>query len=231
MKTSETKQKFTIVAVDTRDPLDAFCMLSKASNAMNEPSILFTDEVGAEKVKQAGLQCEWTKITEIPPISSREEYSKFMISGIGTYFPYNETLKRGGHFLVTQCDGYPINPDKWQDKFLDYDYIGAPFCYNESIVGNGGFSLRSAYLYKVMRENPQFFRYVGDEDYVISYIFRPKLEFFGVKFAPLHIAQQFSTETGNYLRNPTKDTFGFHSREFCKKYGIPDKHYHKTDET
>jgi len=56
--------------------------------------------------------------------------------------------------LIVQGDGYVISPDLWEDDFLDYDYIGAPWsplgpnehCNNTpwvNRIGNGGFSLRS----------------------------------------------------------------------------------------
>ena len=31
------------------------------------------------------------------------------------------------HVLVIQDDGHIVNPDIWDDNFLDYDYIGAPW--------------------------------------------------------------------------------------------------------
>ena len=55
--------------------------------------------------------------------------------------------------LITQADGFIINPHKWTDIFLEYDYIGAPFpdepqygFTGDTRVGNGGFSLRSKKL-------------------------------------------------------------------------------------
>ena len=61
------------------------------------------------------------------------------------------------YVLIIQEDGFVINNDKWQDVFLNYDYIGAPFpippitdniSYRDPFgnlcrVGNGGFSLSS----------------------------------------------------------------------------------------
>ena len=59
------------------------------------------------------------------------------------------------HCIVCQLDGYPINPSQWDESWLKYDYIGAPWpngwlAYHgypfDSRVGNGGFSLRSKRL-------------------------------------------------------------------------------------
>jgi len=61
--------------------------------------------------------------------------------------------------LLVQPDGFVINPDKWDNQFFEYDYIGAPW---EQVphsyldpwgkphrVGNGGFSFRSKKLLDV----------------------------------------------------------------------------------
>ena len=31
------------------------------------------------------------------------------------------------HCLLIQSDGFVLFPDKWDDSWLDYDYIGAPW--------------------------------------------------------------------------------------------------------
>ena len=31
------------------------------------------------------------------------------------------------HVLIVQWDGYIINSKKWDSRFLNFDYIGAPF--------------------------------------------------------------------------------------------------------
>ena len=70
--------------------------------------------------------------------------------------------------MIMQADGYPVNAKSWSDKFLEYDYIGAPWnrviSRNEQYsvplqphsqiidltvngcVGNGGFCIRSKRL-------------------------------------------------------------------------------------
>ncbi|MFM6811478.1 MAG: DUF5672 family protein, partial [Dolichospermum sp.] len=71
--------------------------------------------------------------------------------------------------LVTQGDGFIINPQFWSEEFLNYDYIGAPWRkqshlvnsqgqtvnildLNKNRVGNGGFSLRSKRLLELCSE-------------------------------------------------------------------------------
>lgn len=62
--------------------------------------------------------------------------------------------------LTVQPDGFAINPHAWDDRFWEYDYIGAPWpwmwgggpYWPGPIVGNGGFSLRSRKLYQALLE-------------------------------------------------------------------------------
>jgi hypothetical protein len=62
--------------------------------------------------------------------------------------------------LTVQPDGFAINPQAWDDRFWEYDYIGAPWpwmwgggpYWPGPIVGNGGFSLRSRKLYRALIE-------------------------------------------------------------------------------
>lgn len=83
------------------------------------------------------------------------------------YFAYSEFCVEEMHkhvetdfCLTVQLDGFAVNPDLWDSKFLDYDYIGAPWrsTWSRKLpeayrVGNGGFSLRSQ---KFLREGAKF---------------------------------------------------------------------------
>jgi hypothetical protein len=59
--------------------------------------------------------------------------------------------------LTVQPDGFAVNPQAWDDRFWEYDYIGAPWpwmwgggpYWSGPIVGNG-FSLRSRRLYQAL---------------------------------------------------------------------------------
>jgi len=97
------------------------------------------------------------EIVKIPPMNSIDDYSYFMVYELDKYI-------NTSHVLIVQEDGYVVNPDKWDNSFLDYDYIGAPwplpvdsFSYrdrdgNIQRVGNGGFSLRTKKLLGVARK-------------------------------------------------------------------------------
>ena len=163
------------------------------------------------------------KINEIDYIG----YSKFIVYELYKYINTDFAL-------IIQDDGFIINPGKWNDDFLKYDYIGAPFPIpqpNDNIsyrdpfgnlirVGNGGFSLRSKKILSLPTElNLEWKPYFGyyNEDGFFAVHNKHLLENNGCKFAPIDIAAKFSVEhTTNETLNITP--FGFHGKH--------SKYYH-----
>ena len=123
--------------------------------------------------------------------------------------------------LVVQHDGYILRPQKWDDNFLNYDYIGAPWGKGlhfapdgtEVRVGNGGFSLRSQKLLRSLTELGLPYAasdiHSSHEDIIICDYYRNKLEDYGVKFAPVEVAARFSLET--HCTESDYKSFGFHN--------------------
>ncbi|MDR5736682.1 DUF5672 family protein [Caballeronia sp. LZ019] len=112
--------------------------------------------------------------------------------------------------LVIQWDGYVADPDAWSDEFFNYDYIGArwPWHNDGMSVGNGGFSLRSTKLMRLLASDEFPLRDGIYEDKLIGRIYRPLLESkYGIRFAPNDVADRFSYENSH----PPGPTFGFHS--------------------
>lgn len=168
------------------------------------------------------------------PEFSLDEYNKFMIDD---YHKYINT----DYVLHVQYDGFVINAGRWEDDFLNYDYIGAlwpenhiddPPILEDTRVGNGGFTLRSKKLLVALKDN---FKYDGsiskrwnkpyNEDALICRKWRSELEKIGVKFAPKNIAAKFSIENEHqpeYAGQSFSDlssikTFGFHNKSFKLK--------------
>lgn len=139
-----------------------------------------------------------------PDIRSKEEYSNLCI---------NELYKHvsTSHLLIFQYDGYVNNWKAWDNTWLKYDYIGAPWWYNDGCdVGNGGFSLRSRRLMEIVATDPHIIEF-HPEDHQICRTYRSYLESkYGIKFAPKEVAEKFSFEG---FRQPDKflsDQFGRH---------------------
>lgn len=124
------------------------------------------------------------------------------------------------HVVIFQHDGYPINLQKWDDMFLDYEYIGRMdldqnisknkfFSFKENRNGvhfNGGFSIRSRDLIKRCKDIPlEEFKKIHDklghhnEDIVIlDYLDYNKLPKKSI------ITRNFSS------KSEKSDSFGFH---------------------
>lgn len=151
------------------------------------------------------------------------------------------------HTLVVQSDGFAVNPDTWDPEFLNYDYIGAcwPCMWDgpRSIVGNGGFSLRSQRLLKALREinvRWQLSDWEGDprldqrdhyvlnpdkslpEDILVCQWYRPQLEAdYGIKFCPVELANKFSVESIHPVTQSwLGKSFGFHGVTAAPYYGV-----------
>lgn len=162
------------------------------------------------------------------------EYNRYMIYNLWRHVSTS-------HCLVIQADGYVINQKNWDEIFLQYDYIGAPWPISEEAyidpfgrhqrVGNGGFSLRSQKLLLVPENDNvpweindnNFYRHMGvhlySEDGNICVHNRHIFEKNGCRFAPLEIAAKFSIESPLEDLDQT-NPFGFHKLFPNKKLRI-----------
>lgn len=146
-------------------------------------------------------------VVRIPKISSIEEYSRFIIKDLTDYVDTQ-------HVLVAQWDGFIWKPELWDNTFLQYDYIGAPWPDNilfkgvpkHFTVGNGGFSLRSKRLQDFLKKDDNITMHRA-EDVAICQLNRAYLEAKGFNFAPLELAKKFSWEC--LEQSPA---FGVHAR-------------------
>lgn len=114
--------------------------------------------------------------------------------------------------LLVQNDGYITDASQWNNEFLKWDYIGAlwPIPSDEDKVsyrtpkgnlvrvGNGGFSFRSRRLLRAPTVLGLEFTDNGTgfwhEDGFLCVHFGDVLKDAGIKFAPVELAAQFSTE-------------------------------------
>ena len=132
------------------------------------------------------------------------DYSRFMMKELTDHFDTS-------HVLTIHADGYVLNPDAWDNEWLQYDYIGATWWYKDNCnVGNGGFSLRSKKLCKILAEYE--LEHIHPEDHHICRTYRAALENLGIKFAPEDVANKFSIEAYGVPppHNKYDNQFGFH---------------------
>ena len=162
-----------------------------------------------------------------------------------TYQEYNDFILSIGHWistefaLVIQDDGFVTTPEMWDPRFLEYDYIGAPWpaepswvdqqrlsaeirgVFPHNRVGNGGFSLRSR---RFMEASAEFKTCggLGEDAFLCTKNYQHMVEK-GIKFAPMDLAYKFSYENplleyGHHwnasVELKTQEHFGFHGRQF-----------------
>jgi hypothetical protein len=167
------------------------------------------------------------EVVKIPTLNYIE-YSKFIVYELHKHINTE-------YALIIQDDGFVIDANKWDNKFLEYDYIGAPFKVpnlNDNIsyrdpfgnlirVGNGGFSLRSKKILSLPSElNLEWKSYFGyyNEDGFFAVHNRHLLEAEGCKFAPIDVAAKFSIEYDIDETNGI-EPFGFHGKH-SKYYSL-----------
>ena len=130
--------------------------------------------------------------------------------------------------LNVQHDSTIIDAEYWNNRFLDYDYIAAPWPMGiiqasdmvagriekiPNVVGNGGFSLRTR---KYVEESAKLDWFHKNEDLNICVFNYETMVEKGIKFAPPELGSEFAVEhpvpTKSFTRSLlfTYNSFGFH---------------------
>jgi len=145
------------------------------------------------------------------------KYNRFIFEELHQYVDTS-------HCLVIQYDSWVLNPELWDNDWLQYDFCGAPWEWRTNSyltdggervrVGNGGFSIRSRILLsapkKLGLELEQRQGYWNEDGNICCYWRKEFLEF-GIKYAPVEVAARFSYETPVPENNFGKmKFFGFH---------------------
>ena len=142
-----------------------------------------------------------------------EEGQRWQAYELGKYFhtPF---------MLHIETDGFPFNFNLWEDEFLNYDYIGAPWpshClrYGQHEVGNGGCSLQSKKFREVLWNNRHlYWKGCPSDVFFVTPAIMAEHNLAGVKIAPKDIAIRFSYENPmpEYPEWNYAKSFGFHGK-------------------
>jgi hypothetical protein len=157
------------------------------------------------------------------------------------------------YVLLIQDDGHVVNPMQWTDEFLNYDYVGAPWPFEDSWVekqpeklrpylrknfpknrvGNGGFSLRSKKFLEFSSQYDSCDEW--GEDIFLCNIKYDEAIAYGIKFAPFDLAVKFSYENplielGDHWDNFNTEFFGgrhfgWHGKNFSNTQELMDLKY------
>ena len=152
----------------------------------------------------------------IDEMKSIDDFNYNMVYNLGDYIDTD-------YVLLVHYDGFVVHPEKWQDAFLDYDYIGSPWPLpkvegtfldangNLCRVGNS-VSIRSKRLLNYPKKAGIPFETDDGcmhEDGFLCVSIRHLLEAEGMRIAPLELAAQFGREH-TIAENKGIDTFVFH---------------------
>ena len=156
---------------------------------------------------------------DLPKQNNKDAYDEFCSTRLHECF-------KTSHALVCQLDGFPVRWDKWDEDFLNYDYIGAPWpdgflraggINSDARVGNGGCSLRSMRLCRALT-NAKWVPMA--DDVFISAMQKQHLESVGARFADPMTAARFAIEFPNPEHNQIGQPFAFHDVKLHPQYKI-----------
>ena len=201
----------TVVAVDgTANAAASLASLATAASRMAFARALLLSPVRPDGLASGAANVDWI---EIPPLTLKG-YNQFCLADLHRFVATS-------HCLTVQPDSRIVNPGAWDDGWLAFDYIGAPWPPGHTgtpyRVGNSGFCLRSRRLLEATASLPND-SYVwrgqvkpsSRDDVITCVMYRERLEGLGLRFAPVEIAARFSFESATPESPALGDQFGTH---------------------
>lgn len=195
-----------LVTVNCVDPYEGLKALAVSSKNIKFNSVKLISNFDP---KVNFLSYEFIKIDKLNLI----EYNLFQLIEINKYITAD-------YMLNIETDGFVINSNLWDDRFLDFDYIGAPWPPNWNLkqyVGNSGFSIRSKKFLDIsniiIRNNMDVIKkHPVNFDITLCNELYDTLIKFGIKFADRELAYRFSKELFVGDLSHIKSHFGFHGK-------------------
>lgn len=208
-ETVTSSKSVTLVCVDCVDPNLAVAALDMSRKGCEFARVLLLSDK-APKVIPEGID-----FVQIPSLDLHG-YQLFCLREL---WKWTHT----SHVLTIETDGWVLRPEKWNDAWLQYDYIGAPWQKAEysskSRVGNSGCCLRSRRLLQLTANlatderlsNPLYGKLAAD--IFTCYNLYDELVDAGIAFASPEIAAAFSVEKETEFGKTRKTCFGYHGRD------------------
>lgn len=197
----------TLVCVETREHELAAMAVDDCMEVSEFGDVLvLTDKV---KVFDALLDRPGVRFVEVEDWPDKVGWSRSWWYDVPPLLRTRQTLN-------IQWDSWIWQPEMWRDEFLQYDYIGAPWWYDDRNVGNGGFSLVSTALKRyVAKHRDKFPCDTSVDDDLLCRKYRYRLEQAGFFWAPEKVARDFAYEgcgpPGHPNTAPPTKHFGFHA--------------------
>lgn len=156
----------------------------------------------------------------MPMTGDFAEYRRIEVLGMANLFKTEFCLRQ-------HWDSLLVNPAAWDNNWLRYDYIGAPWHHpktaygkypitEENCVGNGGFTLMSYRIAEMIpKVSEPYDPTVPGADLWICVHLRGSLMHHGIQFAPFESAYRFACEDRVHCGQ-----FGLHGKATLKLNGI-----------
>jgi Protein of unknown function (DUF5672) len=140
-----SRKSISLSCVETRSPWKAMRALESTAACVDIDCIYWFSTYDLPEKTVSGISVINIRI---------DQFRDFFDSLNSVYLIHLAKVVETDFTIIVQEDGFAVNPQSWDDGFLDYDYIGAPWVwmygnngpFPPPIVGNGGFSLRSRKL-------------------------------------------------------------------------------------
>ncbi len=170
----------TLVMIDTQcHELARLAMEDSLREVEFGDAVIFSDE----PIEVAGTR--WVKVPKWPNIA---ECSHFMWYELPNHIQTKWAIN-------IQWDSWIVDAGCWTDEFLQYDYVGAPWWYNDNLNVGNGCALRSSALMRFLQTNKERFPLsMSQEDHLIGRVYRAALEQNGFKWPSETLASRFSLE-------------------------------------
>lgn len=206
----------TLVAIDTFNPQRTASAMKKMAQSVEfKESVLVT-------CPEKAFDDRSVKVLPVIPTDARIERERFLITRITEAFSTS-------HCLHVEWDSGIRNVAAWDNAWLQYDFIGAPWPSGMTVkgfpritentcVGNTGFCLISKRFADALAKisNPSEYQVNKACDIYIAVVLRPALERLGLKFAPRSVAEKFSCEGRRYSAQ-----FGWHGKGTASLNNFP----------
>lgn len=195
----------TMVATDTFMPERTMKALRLAADSVEFAEIVLVCLPGfVPKEPLRGLRLFYVDITD-----ARRKREEFLVGRMAETYatPF---------CLHMEWDAGIGNSYSWNSDWLQYDFIGAPWPFNDNhVVGNTGFALMSKAFNQATSEVADLHcDELDTSDYYMCRTLRPTLEKRFIRFAPKEVAAKFSCENVPYV-----EQFGWHGKETAKLNG------------
>lgn len=116
---------------------------------------------------------------------------------------------RTSHAIFIQWDSWIVNTLQWTDEYLKYDYIGAPWWYEDGYNVGNGCGMRSLRLMRYLADRKNTYPLIlKEEDHLLSRVYRMPLEKYGFRWSPCPLATKFAFECTRPA--PDSQHFMFH---------------------